>query len=116
MGLVQTSKPHPNVCTVKSCLRNSLQAHLSHDCTNNMLCWHAAAKGHPQQKSACCSQQLVTCPGTTLSPHWNAMLVALDALLEVLQAANVPRFLVNKLFQQVGLPPCGNIQGLGIRV
>ena len=31
------------------------------------------------------------------------MLVALDALLEVLQAANVPRFLVNKLFQQVGL-------------
>ena len=30
------------------------------------------------------------------------MLVALDALLELLQAANVPRFLVNKLFQQVG--------------
>ena len=36
-----------------------------------------------------------------LSPHWAAILAALDSLLEVLQAAHVPRFLVKKLFQQV---------------
>ena len=36
-----------------------------------------------------------------LSPHWGAILGALDQLLETLKAAHVPRFLVNKLFQQV---------------
>ena len=36
-----------------------------------------------------------------LSPHWRNILNVFDGLLETLKAANVPQFLVKKLFQQL---------------
>ena len=40
-------------------------------------------------------------PVQQLSPHWRNILNVFDGLLETLKAANVPQFLVKKLFQQL---------------
>ncbi|KAK9844720.1 hypothetical protein WJX74_005896 [Apatococcus lobatus] len=40
-------------------------------------------------------------PGAMLSPHWRTILQVFDNLLETLQRAFVPSFLVRKLFQQL---------------
>lgn len=40
-------------------------------------------------------------PVQQLSPHWRNILDVFDGLLETLKAANVPQFLVKKLFQQL---------------
>ena len=76
-------------------------------CTARGLC-HPTLLPHAWAASTCSflarsHLPRAACADNALSPHWGAILATLHNLLEVVQAAHVPRFLVKKLFQQARL-------------